>query len=126
MTDYEVQVLRATRLELNGTTGKTGSLRLERIEIMEIRWPNGETDVMEHAFRVPGSFDPDSDPVETADFWLRHTYQDYDTAVSEQRRIELEDGTLVGEPVEFVGLGAEVTIPWTYHTPEEWGRGSRD
>ena len=124
MTNTVVEVLRATRFELNGNPTKFGQ-RLERAEILEIRWPNGETDVMEHAFRVPGSFDPQTDAVKSADFWLRHTYQDYDTAVAQQRLIEERDGCLAGEPVEFVKPGETITIPWTDRTPEAWGRGSR-
>ena len=124
MTNTTVQVLRATRFELNGNPSKHGQ-RLERADILEIRWPNGETDVMEHAFRVPGSFDPETDAVPTADFWLRHTYQNYDVAVFEQYRVEFRDGCLLGEPVEYVKLGETVTIPWTDGTPENWGRGVR-
>lgn len=118
MTNTMVEVLRATRFELNGTPSKFDQ-QLERAEVLEIRWPNGETDVMAHIFRVAETFPPGA----SADFWMRHTYQDYDKAVSEQRRIEERDGALVGEPVEFVKLGETVTIPWTDGTPEDWGRG---
>jgi hypothetical protein len=114
---HTVRVLRGTRFPQKDAREVHG-LRLAYVDVLEIEWPNGESDVMQRCLRADGTYGPFDDPT----FWLRHAYQNYETAVAMTRASEERTGRLSGEPVEIVKPG-HPTREIGPGDPAEWGRG---
>ena len=113
-----VTLLRGTRFPSNPNVS-VYSLRLEYTDVTEVRWPDGTTGIMTRCMRVAGSYDTEPDHGKRPDFWVRSTYQDYDTMVREVGRGRERHGDGAGDPFPIPDAGE--LGPDGGFDPEYWG-----
>ena len=115
---FDGEVLRVQRYKLDPEHEKN-SQHLEWVELVEIRWPDGENDIMERCHRKAGTWSAATPAGDHPEFWLRFAYQSWEYATPYLEGLERGHGTLLSvEPMDPATVDASRLGCGAY-----WGHG---